>query len=392
MKRVLIKRIGRLVSGDIKNPILNADSILIHDGIIAEVGTGISVPAEIVIDARGTTVMPGLIDSHVHPVFGDFAPKQTALNWIEGMLQGGVTSMVSAGEVHLPGRPTDVVGVKALAILAAKSWANVRPAGVKVHGGAPIIEKGLQESDFAEMAAAGVKLLGEVGLGSVNSGEDAAVMIAWAKKYGMTVTMHTGGPSPAGSTHISGETVRKAKPDVVGHINGGTTSVSPKEIDELIATDMAIEVVHNGNPKTALYALNSVIKQGALQRFIIGSDSPTGSGSVSSAMLRMLSLLSGVGGLEPAVAIACATGNTARVFKLNTGFIEQGREADFVICDAPVGSVGEDALGAITAGDLPGISMILIDGVIVCGRSRNTPRPNREPGILKGMIPREQTH
>jgi enamidase len=47
---------------------------------------------------------------------------------------GGVTSVISAGKVHLPGRPKDVAGTKALAILAAKSFSNARPSGVKVHG------------------------------------------------------------------------------------------------------------------------------------------------------------------------------------------------------------------------------------------------------------------
>jgi enamidase len=387
MQSVLIKSIGRLVSGNIANPLLDADSILILDGLISEIGRDIKADAETIIDARGSTVIPGLIDSHVHPVFGDFSPKQTALNWIEGMLQGGVTRVISAGEVHLPGRPRDVVGVKALAILAAKSWATFRPGGVKVHAGAPILERGLQDKDFAEMAAAGVKLIGEVGLGSINTGEEAAPMIALAKRHGMTVTMHTGGPSPAGSTHISGETVRKANPDVIGHINGGTTSVSPEEIDDLVATDMAIEIVHNGNIKMALHALQSALRQDALDRVIVGTDSPTGTGSISLGILRMLTLLAGVGGLDPSLAVACASGNTARVFKLNSGRIEKGCEGDLVICDAPIGSTANDAMGALVAGDIPGISMILIDGKIVSGRSRNTPWPQREPAIFKGMFP-----
>jgi enamidase len=390
--KTLIKNIGRLVSGDVANPILDADSILMVDGTIEAVGIGLQAAAETIIDARGTTVMPGLIDSHVHPVFGDFSPKQFALNWIDSMLQGGVTSMISAGEVHLPGRPRDVPGVKALAILAAKSWANFRPSGVKVHGGAPILEEGMQESDFAEMAAAGVKLVGEVGLGSIKTGEAAAPLIRWAKSHGMTVTMHTGGPSPAGTTNITGAMVQVAQPDVVGHINGGTTSVSPEEIDDLIGTEMAIEIVHNGNIKTALHALRTALQVGALPRLIIGTDSPTGSGSISSGMLRMLTLISGVGGLDPALGIACATGNTARVYKLNTGVVRVGCEGDLVICDAPIGSVASDALGALAAGDIPGVSMILIDGLVVLGRSRNTPWPQREPVLFKGLAPLGSKH
>ena len=77
---------------------------------------------------------PGLIDSHVHPVFGDWTPRQNQLGWIDSAMNGGVTTMISAGEVHLPGRPKDIVGLKALAITAQRAFDNFRPGGVKVHG------------------------------------------------------------------------------------------------------------------------------------------------------------------------------------------------------------------------------------------------------------------
>src|SRR3546814_9101295 len=125
------------------------------------------------VDARGTTVAPGLIDSHVHPVFGDWTPHQSQLNWIESFLNGGVTTMISAVEGHLPGRPKDIVGLKALAITAQRAFHNMRPAGVKVHAGAPVLEQGMVEEDFKQLAESGVKLLGEVGLGGVKQGEEA---------------------------------------------------------------------------------------------------------------------------------------------------------------------------------------------------------------------------
>src|SRR3712207_7633277 len=70
-----------------------------------------------------------------------------------------------------PGRPRDILGLKALAITAQRAFHNARPAGVKVLAGAPVLEKGMVESDFAELAEAGVTLLGEVGLGSVKAGD-----------------------------------------------------------------------------------------------------------------------------------------------------------------------------------------------------------------------------
>ena len=200
--RTLITGIGELVSGDIEAPLVDGDSISIIDGRIKAVGRGLGDDADVVIDAKGSTVMPGLIDSHAHPVVGDFTPRQRTLDFIESSLHGGVTTMVSAGEPHLPGRPKDVVGLKALAIAIARAYATFRPAGVKVRAGAPILEQGLVEVDFAEMAAGGVKLIGEIGLGSVKTGADAAPMVAWGRAHGMVSTFHTGGPSIPGSNAI----------------------------------------------------------------------------------------------------------------------------------------------------------------------------------------------
>jgi enamidase len=284
------------------------------------------------------------------------------------------------------------VGLKALAIVAAKSYANQRPAGVKMHGGAPILELGMVEEDFAEMARAGVKLVGEIGLGSVRTGKDAAPMVKWAKKHGMTVTIHTGGPSIAGSNAISGEVVLEADPDVVGHINGGTTAMSEREIDALVATRMALEIVHCGNGKAALHALRRAREAGATGRIIIGLDAPSGTGVVPLGILRVLAHLVSLGGLAPEEAVCMATGNTARVYRLSAGVIAPGRDADLCIVDAPIGSQGRTALEALQVGDLFGVSMILIDGQIKIGRSRNTPPATRAAEVVKGHGPAAGGH
>ena len=390
--KTLVRNIGQIVSGDIASPLIDGDSIAIEDGRIVAVGSGLDGDADTVIDAHGSTVTPGLIDSHCHPVFGDFTPRQRAVDFIESGLNGGLTTMISAGEVHLPGRPKDIVGLKALAIVAAKAYANLRPAGVKVHGGAPILELGMVEDDFAEMARAGVKLVGEIGLGSVKTGKDAAPMVRWAKKHGMTVTIHTGGPSIAGSNPISAEVVLEADPHVVGHINGGTTSMSEREIDSLVATRMALEIVHCGNGRTALHTLRRAAEARALDRVIIGNDAPSGTGVVPLGILRVIAHLASLGGVSPEAAICMATGNTARVYGLPVGRIAPGLEADLCVVDAPIGSVGRTALEALAVGDLFGISMVLIDGQVRIGRSRNTPPAARAGLVVKGHGPAAGGH
>ena len=87
-----------------------------------------------------------------------------------------------------------------------------------------------------------------------------------------------------------------------------------------------------------------------------------------------------------------ATGNTARVYKLPVGVIAPGREADLGIVDAPIGSQGRTALEALTVGDLFGVSMMLIDGQIRTGRSRNTPPAARAAEVVKGQGPASGGH
>ena len=77
--RVVIRNIGLLLSGDLAHPILDADTILAVDGKITAVGKEKDVDSEgaaLVVDAKGTAVAPGLIDSHVHPVAGDWTPDR----------------------------------------------------------------------------------------------------------------------------------------------------------------------------------------------------------------------------------------------------------------------------------------------------------------------------
>jgi enamidase len=384
MSNLLLKNIGTIVSGDINHPILEGDAILALDGKISRVGffsEWNDIPGTAaVIDCRGTTVTPGLIDSHCHPILGDYTSRQQQTGFLESELHGGVTTMISAGEVHLQGRPKDPAGVKALAILAAKAFTNFRPGGAKVEGGAVILENGLTKTDFEEMAKEGVHIVGEVGLGSVKDPDVAAPMIQWAKDCGMTVMMHTGGTSIPGSSTVTADMVIRANPDIASHVNGGPTAVAIDEVRQLITqTEIALEIVHCGNPLVAVEAAKLFVENKVLHRVIIGNDAPSGTGVVPLGILRVINHLAGLTPITSAQAICLATGNTARLHKLNRGIIEAGREADFVIMDTPMGSVGKDALAAIAAGDVPGVAMVIVDGNVVVSKSRNTPPPVTMP-------------
>ncbi len=386
MSKLVIRNIGLILSGDLAKPILDGDCIVCEGDRIVAIGNGNELDtdgAREIVDAHGTTVAPGLIDSHVHPVAGDWTPRQSQMNWIESTQHGGVTTMISAGEVHTPGRPKDVVGVKALAIAAQRCFENFRPNGMKIIAGAPVIEQGMEEQDFKDLADAGIKTLGEVGLGTVKAGEEAGRMVAWARKYGIQSTIHTGGPSIPGSGLIDKDVVLAADADIIGHINGGHTALPDDQITCLCEQcHRGIELVHNGNERAALLAMRTANELGQLERVILGTDGPAGSGVQPLGILRMVALLSSLGDVPAETAFCFATGNTARMRDLDCGLIEVGKAADFVILDQAQHSPGANILESVQQGNLPGVGMTIIDGVVRLGRSRNTPPATKLPEVV----------
>ena len=115
-----------------------------------------------------------------------------------------------------------------------------------------------------------------------------------------------------------------------------------------------------------------------MERVVIGSDTPTGTGVIPLGVVKTVTELSSLGCIPAATALCLATGNNAGAWGLNAGFIAPGKDADLVIADATDGS---------TRVDLPGIGMVIIDGVIRVIRSRNTPPPKRMPRVVKQPAP-----
>ena len=387
--KLVIRNIGLLLSGKIEAPIIDGDCIVAINGRISAFGAEKNLDTDhptTTIDANGVALSPGLIDSHVHPVVGDYTPRQQQLHWIDSTLNGGVTTMISAGEVHMPGRPKDIVGLKAMAVAAQRWYENFRPSGVKVLAGAPVIEHGMEEEDFKDLADSGVTLLGEVGLGSVKDGPTAKRMVDWARKYGIQSTIHTGGPSIPGSGLIDKDVVLEAGTDVVGHVNGGHSALPDDQIVCLCETCRnSLEIVHNGNERAALLTLNTMRELDRLDQVILGTDGPAGSGVQPLGILRMVAMLSSLGNVPAETAFCFATGNTSRMRKLDVGLIEPGYAADFVLMDQAQHSPGATLLESVSQGNLPGVGMTVIDGVVRSHRSRNTPPAEKLPEIVQAV-------
>src|SRR5437868_8812295 len=195
--KVAVVNLGQIVSGDWHAPFVPGDTIISEGERIVSVGTAAASAADdadVVIDAGGMTAIPGLIDSHVHVTFGDYTPRQRTVGYLESYLHGGVTTAISASEVHVPGRPRDPEGVKALAVAAQRCFADYRPGGMKVIAGSVILEPGLKAADFKELFDKGVRLA-KAGFGAVATAYDYAPLVADAKGARLITPCHPGGSS-----------------------------------------------------------------------------------------------------------------------------------------------------------------------------------------------------
>ncbi len=144
-------------------------------------------------------------------------PRQNQIGWIDSFLNGGVTTMISAGEVHMPGRPRDIVGVKAMAIFAQRAFEQSSPRRRQ----GPCRRAGIERNGrgrFQGIGRCGVKLLGEVGLGGAQVADRK--MVAWAPNTAFrarsTPAVRRFGLRPDRQGRGA-----EADTDVIGHINGG---------------------------------------------------------------------------------------------------------------------------------------------------------------------------
>ena len=388
--KIAIVNIGQIISGDWRSPFVPGDTVLADGDRLISVGAA-SIKgvenADVVIDAGGMTAIPGLIDSHVHVTFGDYTPRQRAVGYLESYLHGGTTTAISASEVHVPGRPNDPEGVKALALAAQRCFAHYRPGGMSVMAGSVILEPGLTAADFKELAAKGVRLA-KAGFGAVKSAYDYVPLVRDAKAAGLITTCHTGGSSIPGSGAITGDHLLAMHPHVSFHINGGPTAMPDADFERVIReSEIALQVCTAGNLRTVLLCARLADQLGAFDRFIIATDTPTGSGVMPLGMLYTIAHCASLTDMEPERFICAASGSNARVYGLDSGYLAPGKAADIVLIDAPDGGTQKTALAAIKHGDIAAIGGVVTAGVPrFVGRSRNTPGTTRKARVVKSTV------
>ena len=110
---------------------------------------------------------------------------------------------------------------------------------------------------------------------------------------------------------------------------------------------------------------------------ILNTDGPAGSGVQTLGILRMIAMLSAFGNMPVVEAVCFGTGNTARQREWHFGLIEKGYSADFVLFDQAQHAPGTSMLNSVELGNMRGVGMTIIDGLVITGQSRNKPPAQR---------------
>ena len=105
-RTLALRNLRAVVTGRLGEAPVAAGTLRVEAGRVVSIGAD-PAEADVVLDAAGAVAVPGLIDTHCHVVFGDYTPRQHAVGFMESSMHGGVTMVMSASEVHLPGRPRD---------------------------------------------------------------------------------------------------------------------------------------------------------------------------------------------------------------------------------------------------------------------------------------------
>ena len=388
---IVLENLGGIVTGDIDLPVAEGDTILIQGGHIRAIGEHSAIQAtesSTVVDAKGMIAIPGMIDSHIHPVIGDWAPRMNAFGWLGAYVQAGITTATSQGSWALGGYPEDPRGMVAFGITLARTMAGFRPGGMKVHGAAVSLVRGLKDEDFALLAEEGVWLIAEVGSRSIVEPSLVRDLLEMAHRHGFVSRVHFGPEAVPGTFTVTAKMASIMQAHIASHVNGGPTSPSGQDLDFMVdEMDCYLELSYPGNHRALLRVAGRARDRGDLRRLIVGSDTPTGAGILPRAILQTTGLLATFLDVPPAQALAVGSGNTAKAYRLNTGRLEAGREADILLIDAPRSSQATDGLDALAMGDLPSIGMVMIDGRIVSLQTANTLPAKRqvvvrtEPGL-----------
>jgi dihydroorotase len=177
---VLIKN-GRVIDpGRINGP---AD-VLIENGTIAAVGSGLKAPAgATVIDATGKWVLPGFVDLHVHFREPGFEYKETIATGAAAAVAGGFTSVCCMPNTQ-PVNDNQSITEFILDKAKAAGLANIFPIGAITKG-----SEGKELAEFGDLKKAGCVAVSDDGKPVMN-GMVMRRALEYARAFDLPVVDH----------------------------------------------------------------------------------------------------------------------------------------------------------------------------------------------------------
>lgn len=170
--------------------LLRAD-VLIRDGVIAELGDGIGVPAgALVLNAEGALVGPAFVDLHAHLREPGGESAETVASGAAAGVRGGYSALVAMPNT-VPA--IDSVPVAAYVLeLGRRSMLEVLPAGAIT-----INREGERLAPLGELAELGLTFFTDDGIGVQSAGLMRRALL-YAKGLGLTLAQHCEDESLAG--------------------------------------------------------------------------------------------------------------------------------------------------------------------------------------------------
>ncbi|MBP5579046.1 MAG: dihydroorotase [Ruminococcus sp.] len=156
--------------------------VLIKDGIIAKINSGITDGAEQVIDGTGLVLMPSLFDMHVHLRDPGFTHKEDVLTGCAAALAGGVTGVLAMPNTKPPCDNPETISY--IIDKAKGTGVDVYPVGC-ITGG--MSGNGL--CDYEALKAAGCICISDDGR-PVENAENMRRALELSKENGLLVASH----------------------------------------------------------------------------------------------------------------------------------------------------------------------------------------------------------
>jgi dihydroorotase len=181
MTSYIIKN-ARILGGD-------ARDVLVRDGVIAEIGTGLGDAAAQTVDADGLIALPGLVDLHTHLREPGREDAETVESGTRAAALGGYTAVHAMANTH-PVADTAGVVEQVWRLGAEAGYCDVHPVGAVTQGIA-----GRQLAELGAMAdsAARVRVFSDDG----HCVSDAVIMrraLEYVKAFGGVVAQHAQEP------------------------------------------------------------------------------------------------------------------------------------------------------------------------------------------------------